>query len=130
MKKLILIVILALGTTFANGQVTKNSDNKKSTSSSMQDQNASVKKTVIPVAELNKNITANITKNFVGYKLLEAYKVENPNDLAVAYEVQVAKGSMKQNLYYDKNGKFLSKESPTTPAPTTHSLLDRWAPDY
>ena len=66
-------------------------------------------KTSINVEELQKVITKHISKNFVGYKPIEAYKIVSKGGVTT-YEVIVEKAPNKLDLYYEKNGKFMRKE--------------------
>lgn len=87
MKKTALIMVFALAiTAFVNAQ----------------------SKVEIKKAELPKSITENITKNFSGYTIDNAYKVNNNNQMS--YEVIVAKGADKERLDYNSTGAFLKKE--------------------
>jgi len=112
MKKIVIVLIIALSVTFVNAQNTKPTTPAAQTS-----------KTAIKVAELQKPITDNITKDYVGYKTTEAYKVDKGE---IAYEVVVEKDAKKVYLFYDKTGKFIRKKNqveakiaPATPNKTT-----------
>jgi len=84
-------------------------------------------RTPVKVVELQKAITDNVAKDYVGFTIKEATKVVKNN--IVTYEVGVAKGTTQETLLYDKVGKFLEnltlkadtvkkKEvKPTTPPP-------------
>ena len=89
-------------------------------------------RTPVKVADLQKSITDNITKDYVGFTIKDATKVVENN--IVTYEVVVAKGTTQETLLYytllyDIDGKFLKnltlkadtvkkKEvKPTTPPP-------------
>ena len=65
------------------------------------------------VADLQKTITDNIAKDYVGYTIKEATKVTENN--IVTYEVVVVKNTMTETLVYDNVGKYLKK---LPPAPT------------
>ena len=65
-------------------------------------------KTSMNVDDLSKTITKQIEKSYVGYKTLEAYKIDTKG--VTSYEVIVEKAPNKLDLYYDADGKFLKKE--------------------
>jgi len=104
MKKLLFIVALMMGALVVNAQ-----------------------RTPVKVVELQKAITDNVAKDYVGFTIKEATKVVENN--IVTYEVVVAKGTTQETLLYDIDGKFLKnltlkadtvkkKEvKPTTPPP-------------
>ncbi|MFT3738587.1 MAG: hypothetical protein QM786_07495 [Breznakibacter sp.] len=88
MKKAVLILSLALGlSAFVNAQT----------------------KTVLKPADLPKTITENISKDFSGYTIEKATKVTANS--ATTYEVIVQKGTDKEKLAYNADGKFLKKEA-------------------
>ena len=62
-------------------------------------------RTPVKVADLQKYITDNITKDYVGFTIKDATKVVENN--IVTYEVVVAKGTTQETLLYNKDGKFL-----------------------
>jgi len=62
-------------------------------------------RTPVKVVELQKAITDNVAKDYVGFTIKEATKVVENN--IVTYEVVVAKGTTQETLLYDKVGKFL-----------------------
>jgi len=109
MKKLLFVLVLVMGALVVNAQ-----------------------RTPVKVADLQKSITDNITKDYVGFTIKDATKVVENN--IVTYEVVVAKGTTQETLLYytllyDIDGKFLKnltlkadtvkkKEvKPTTPPP-------------
>ena len=63
--------------------------------------------TPVKVADLQKSITDNITKDYVGFTIKEATKVVDNN--VTTFNVVVAKGTMQETLCYDSTGKFLKK---------------------
>jgi hypothetical protein len=84
MKKLLFVLALMTGVLVVNAQ-----------------------RTPIKVADLQKTITDNINKDYVGFAVKEATKVvDNGKE---CYEVIVAKGTTQQTLCYDKDGKFMKK---------------------
>ena len=64
-------------------------------------------RTPVKVADLQKSITDNITKDYVGYTVKDATKVVDKT--VTTYEVVIAKGNMQETLCYDGTGKFLKK---------------------
>jgi len=104
MKKLLFVLVLVMGALVVNAQ-----------------------RTPVKVADLQKSITDNITKDYVYFTIKDATKVVENN--IVTYEVVVAKGTTQETLLYDIDGKFLKnltlkadtvkkKEvKPTTPPP-------------
>jgi len=106
MKKIVLVLVLGLAVMFANAQTNKAKKPEK------------VKKTTVKVAELEKPITDNITKDYPGYKTIEAFKLDKKG--SISYQVVVKKDTSEQNLFYSKNGVFLRKEkaAPSKQTPT------------
>jgi hypothetical protein len=81
--------------------------------------------TPVKVADLQKSITDNIAKDYVGFTIKEATKVVENN--VVTFNVVIAKGTTQETLCYDNAGKFLkkmgektgmTKETPKTPVKT------------
>lgn len=64
-------------------------------------------KTPVKVADLQKAITDNIAKDYVGFTIKEATKVVEKN--VTTFDVVVVKGTTQETLCYDSNGKFLKK---------------------
>jgi hypothetical protein len=64
-------------------------------------------RTPVKVADLQKSITDNITKDYVGFTIKEAIKVIEKN--VTTYDVVIVKGNMQETLCYDATGKFLKK---------------------
>lgn len=105
MKKVILIMLLGMFITFVQAQTTKTETKQ------------SPKKTVIKSTDLPKDANTYITKNFAGYKIIKAVKVDTKGE--ITYEVNVAKGTEKYVLYFDSEGSFNKKVAATT-TPVTH----------
>jgi hypothetical protein len=84
MKKLFFVMVLIMGALVVNAQ-----------------------KTPVKVADLQKAITDNITKDYVGFTIKEATKVVEKN--VTTFDVVVVKGTTQETLCYDSNGKFLKK---------------------
>jgi hypothetical protein len=75
-------------------------------------------KTEMKPADLSKSAAEYIAKNFTGYTVDKLFKCDNKGTLTT--EVMIVKGTEKQALVFDKDGKFLKKESiKTEPKPAT-----------
>ncbi len=118
MKKLILILFLGLGITFAVGRVNKNSVGNKMFNSTAFSQQQTNIKTPISISELKAGITDDISKSYPDYKILEAYKVENTDGKILSYDVLIASNTKKIDLFYDKDGNYLSKRDVVNPIPS------------
>jgi hypothetical protein len=94
MKKVLVVLVLIMAVLAVNAQTTIPTTNK----------DLPVRDTVM-VADLQKAITDNIAKDYVGYTIKEASKV-TANSI-VTYEVVVVKGTTTETLVYDNVGKFL-----------------------
>jgi hypothetical protein len=84
MKKLLFVMVLVMGALVVNAQ-----------------------RTPVKVADLQKSIVDNITKDYAGFTIKEATKVVENN--VVTYDVAIAKGTTQETLCYDSSGKFLKK---------------------
>jgi ribosomal protein L15 len=84
MKKLLFVLVLVMGALVVNAQ-----------------------RTPVKVADLQKSITDNIAKDYVGFTIKDATKVVENN--VTTFNVVVAKGTMQETLCYDATGKFLKK---------------------
>jgi hypothetical protein len=73
--------------------------------------NAKSTRTTVKVADLQKAITDNIAKDYVGFTIKEATSVTTNN--TVTYDVVIVKGTTTETLVYDKDGKFVKKLPPT-----------------
>jgi hypothetical protein len=67
-------------------------------------------RTIVKVADLQKAITDNIAKDYVGYTIKEATSVTENN--IVTFEVVIVKGTDTETLVYDKDGVFVKKLPP------------------
>jgi hypothetical protein len=98
MKKLFFVMVLVMGAMVVNAQ-----------------------KTPVKVADLQKSITDNIAKDYIGFTIKEASKVIENN--VITYDVVVVKGTTQETLCYDNTGKFLkkmgAKVGSAKPAPKT-----------
>ena len=84
MKKLLFVMVLVMGALIVNAQ-----------------------RTPVKVADLQKSITDNIAKDYVGFAIKDATKVVKKD--VVTYDVVVTKGTLQETLCYDNTGKFLKK---------------------
>jgi hypothetical protein len=66
-------------------------------------------KTAMKTTDLNKAITDHITKNYAGYKIVQANKVET--NKVITYEVVVQKDATKNTLVYNNKFAFLKAEA-------------------
>jgi hypothetical protein len=87
MKKIILILVLFVMGQFAFSQT----------------------KTELQTSELQKPIIEHIDKNFSGFSIGKIFKVDAKG--TITYDICVNKGTTYEKLIYDKDGKFLKKES-------------------
>lgn len=72
--------------------------------------NAQTTRTPVLRADLQKAITDNVTKDYVGFTIKESTKVTANN--VVTFDVVVVKGTTTETLVYDKDGKFVKKLPP------------------
>jgi len=66
--------------------------------------------TEIKPADLPKEITASVAKNFAGYKIVEVGKVEKPNT-GIVYEMDLKKDKEGFEVQFSPNGDVLKKVS-------------------
>ena len=100
MKKVLVVIVLIMAVLVVNAQTTKPSTTKEMPA-----------RTTVVVGDLQKTITDNIAKDYVGYTVKEAAKVTAGSN--VTYEVVVVKGTTTETLVYDNAGKYLKKLPPT-----------------
>jgi hypothetical protein len=84
MKKLLFIMVLVMSALVVHAQTTP-----------------------IKIVDLQKSITDNIAKDYVGFTIKDATKVIEKD--VVTYDVVVVKGTLQETLCYDNTGKFLKK---------------------
>ena len=96
MKKVLFVLVLITAGLVVNAQITNTTDSTRTT---------------VKVADLQKAITDNIAKDFVGYTIKGATSVTENN--VVTYEVVIVKGTTTETLVYDKDGLFVKKLLPT-----------------
>ena len=87
MKKVVVIMIAMLFVTFAFSQT----------------------KTEIKPTDLSKGVSTYITKNFAGYSVDKAFKIDNKGVMST--QVMVSKGPEKLALTFDKEFKLTKKEA-------------------
>ena len=100
MKKALIVLVLIMAVMVVNAQTTTKTTVTKEKSV----------RTVVLVADLQKPITDNIAKDYIGYTIKEAASVTTNN--VVTYEVVVVKGTTTETLVYDKDGQFVKKLPP------------------
>jgi hypothetical protein len=100
MKKVVLVFVLIMAVLVVNAQTTKPTLTKEKPV-----------RTAVMVADLQKTITDNIAKDYVGYTVKEATSVTENG--IVTFEVVVVKGTTTETLVYDKDGAFVKKLPPT-----------------
>ena len=66
-------------------------------------------KTELQASELQKPILEYISKNFKGYSIDKVFKVDAKG--VITYDICVNKDKSHEKLFFDKDGKFLRKES-------------------
>jgi hypothetical protein len=67
-------------------------------------------KTPVKVADLQKSIIDKITKDYAGYTIKDAYKIDK--NKVITYDVNVLKSDHALCLAFDNNGKFLNVVEP------------------
>jgi hypothetical protein len=109
MKKLVFVLVLFMAVLAVNAQVIKTPDSKTPDSKVPVTKESPMRAPVV-VADLQKPITDNIAKDFVGYTIKEATCVTE--NATITYEVVVVKGTAAETLVYDKDGSFVKKLPP------------------
>ena len=100
MKKVLFVLVLIMAVLVVNAQTTKTTVSK-----------AQSTRTTVMVADLQKAITDNIAKDYVGFTIKEATSVTTNN--TITYDIVIVKGTTIETLVYDKDGKFVKKFKPT-----------------
>ena len=95
MKKVLIVLVLVMAVMAVNAQTTTTIDSTRTT---------------VKVVDLQKPITDNIAKDYVGYTIDSATRVTLKG--IVTYEVVVVKEDLSETLVYDKDGVFIKKNSP------------------
>jgi len=75
-------------------------------------------KTAIKTADLQKSITDQIAKDYAGYAIKDAFKVDH--NKVITYQVDVMKDNKTMCLAYNNNGKFLKVIEPKAKANNMH----------
>jgi cell division septal protein FtsQ len=104
MKKLLVAFVLIMAVLVVNAQATTTPVVKEKPV-----------RAVVMVGDLQKTITDNIAKDYVGYTIKEAFSLTTNS--IVEYEVVIVKGTSTEKLLYDKNGVFIKKLPTPPPAP-------------
>jgi len=65
--------------------------------------------TEIEISKIPIPVSQALAKNFEGYKVEEAEKIEKPDSI-INYEVEVLKGKEKVEIHISKSGEILKKE--------------------
>ena len=68
-------------------------------------------KTELNTSELQKPITEYISKNFTGYTIVKVFKVDAKG--VITYDICISKDKVHEKIFFDKDGKFVRKESCT-----------------
>ena len=68
-------------------------------------------KTELKSSELQKPISEYISKNFSGYDSVKVFKVDAKG--VITYDICISKNTTHEKLFFDKEGKFVRKESCT-----------------
>jgi hypothetical protein len=120
MKKTFFVFVFVIAALVVNAQVKdttstlkKSTTTTKSTVTTVTNEKAI--RTAVKVTELQKAITDNVAKDYVGFTIKEAASVTANN--VVTYEVVIVKGTATETLVYDKDGKFVKKMAQLKPTP-------------
>ena len=68
-------------------------------------------KTELKTSELQKPISDYISNNFTGYTIVKAFKVDAKG--IIMFDICISKDKIHEKLFFDKDGKFVRKESCT-----------------
>jgi hypothetical protein len=98
MKKVLFVLVLIMAVITVNAQATQTLTKEKPV------------RAVVLVADLQKTITDNIAKEYVGYTIKEAASLTSNS--IVTYEVIIVKGTTLETLLYDKDGLAVKKALP------------------
>jgi hypothetical protein len=93
MKKVLFVLVFMMAALVVNAQTKATTTQAKPTV------------TVVKIADLPKAITDNVAKDYTGFIIKDA-TCTNTNNV-VTYEVVIGKGTSKETLVYDKDGKFI-----------------------
>ena len=107
MKKVLFVMVIFMAALIVNAQqdTSKTTTKTKATTTTVTtDQGI---RTAVKVSDLQKAITDNVAKDYVGFTIKEATSVSLEN--VITYEVVVVKGTTSETLVYDKDGNFVQK---------------------
>ena len=106
MKKVLFAMVIFMSALIVNAQQdTCKTTKTKSTPTTMSNDKAI--RTAIKVSDLQKAITDNVAKDYVGFTIKEATSVSLES--IITYEVVIVKGTTSETLVYDKEGNFVQK---------------------
>ena len=106
MKKVLFVMVLLMAALIVNAQkdTCKTTTTTKSTTTVITEKAI---RTDVKIADLQKSITDNVAKEYVGFTIKEATSVSLNS--VITYEVVVIKGTASETLLYDADGKFVQK---------------------
>ncbi len=107
MKKVLFAMVIFMSALIVNAQqdTCKTTAKTKSTATTMSNDKAI--RTAVKVSDLQKAITDNVAKDYVGFTIKEATSVSLQS--VISYEVVIVKGTTSETLIYDKDGNFVQK---------------------
>lgn len=109
MKKALFVLVFVIAALVVSAQTKDTTTTqKKSTTTTVTNEKAI--RTAVKVTELQKAVTDNIAKDYVGFTIQGATSVTLNN--VVTCEVVIVKGTITETLVYDKDGKFVKKMAP------------------
>jgi len=110
MKKFFLLSLFGLFALFVNGQNQRTQQNIEPKLHRSSNQSEEVK-VVINVEDVNSTIKSYIDKNYAGYSIVKAGKVEIKGEVK-EYKVKIKKDDEIRNLAFDKDFNFLNVFDP------------------
>lgn len=107
MKKVLFAMVLLMAALIVNAQqdTCKTVAKAKATTTTLAPEKAI--RTSVKVSDLQKAITDNVAKDYVGFTIKEATSVSLAS--VITYEVVIVKGTATETLVYDKEGNFVQK---------------------
>ena len=116
MKKILFVLVLVIAALVVNAQAKDTTTTQRKSTTTTKSSTTTVTneksiRTAVKVTELQKAITDNVAKDFVGFTIKGATSVTLNN--TVTYEVVIVKGTTTETLVYDKDGKFVKKMAQT-----------------
>lgn len=114
MKKLLFVLVLVMSVMVVNAQTktTPSSTEKKTTTTTTTTTKAPA--ATLKVSDLPKAVTDNIEKAYPGYTIKEVKSEKN----GAEYKVMIEKGTSKESLLYDKEGKLIKSSAKSTTTET------------